>query len=47
MAHDAPEHIVEILSGVDFAVLAGLDEAHEQRLHPVASFASDEEPVFF
>ena len=46
MAHDPPEHVVEVLPGIDFAVFAGLDEAHEQRHRPAATLASDEEPVF-
>jgi len=45
MAHDPPEHVVEVLPGIDFAVFAGLDEAHEQRHRPAATLASDEEPV--
>lgn len=45
MAHDPPEHIGKILTGIDFEVLAVSDEAHEQR-RPVTSFSPDEEPVF-
>jgi hypothetical protein len=45
MAHDPPEHVVEVLPGVDSTVLAGSDEAHEQRCRPTAPFASHEEPV--
>lgn len=46
MAHDPPEHVVEVLPGINSAILAGFDEAHEKRRRPAASFAPDKEPVF-
>lgn len=29
MSHDAPQHIIEILPGIELACLAGLDQAKE------------------
>jgi hypothetical protein len=45
MAHDPPEHVVEVLPGIDSAILARPDEAHEQRRRPSTPFTSHEEPV--
>jgi len=40
MVHNPPEHVVEVLPGIDFAVLAGLNEAHEQRRCPASPLAA-------
>ena len=46
MAHDAPEHIIEILPGIHLAGLARLHQAKEERGGPGPSLASGKEPVF-
>jgi len=42
VAHDSPQEVVEVFPGIDVAVFAGLDEAHEQGRGPATPFAADE-----
>ena len=42
VAHDPLEEVVKVLPGIDSAILAGFDEAHEQGRSPATPFTADE-----
>jgi len=42
MTHDTPEHIIEVLPGIDVTRLAGLNQAVEQCSRPAATLAAGE-----
>ena len=46
VAHDSPEHVIEILPRIDLAILAGFDQSHEQSSSTTSPFASHENPIF-
>ena len=45
MAHDAPQHVVKILPGVDSACFAGLDKPKEKCSGPGSSLTGCKQPV--
>jgi hypothetical protein len=45
MAHNPPQHVVQIFPGIDIEVFAGFNQAPEQYRRPAAPLAADKKPV--